>query len=655
MKTTRSIVICCLLCVLLTQIGRAQWVQLSAPTGDIRYLEMAGSTMFAQTVSGFVYSTDFGLHWTQANAAFADSLYKNFSVDTANYLMGLALNQIPTLPGNITNLPIANVEVSALLTLMAGVSMLYPGTPFDSVLVSLDTGTTALRLSQLVSEYAYYATGLSTINPLSGQFIRGILFSVNGGTQWIPVYDIVSTISIRMLATTDNYLFAATSNGVYRTNDIGGTWKKVNSGLADTDVYALTSVNNVLFAGTDGGVYRTTDEGATWQAVNTGLTNIHVRALAASGTNVFAGTHGGGVFLSTNYGSLWNPVNEGLFSLNVNALVACQGELYAGTSGGLWERPVSEMATQVVAVLSLSRTSLRFPSTKLGQKKDTTIIVTNLGTDTLKVMSITSNKSYFSARPVALTIPPGQAKYDTIRFVPDAIGTRTGIIVLVSNDVFGTDTVQVSGYGVGTGVLSLSNPSIAFSSTTIGHWRDTIVTVSNTGTDTLKISSIIGSTGHFSARPSVLTIPQGQLRIDTVRFQPDAAGAFADTLYFHNSSLIDPVKLALSGKGITTGVAQAGEDIPTAYTLAQNYPNPFNPSTTIRFSIPARSSVHLVISNILGQQVAELANEEFGVGNFERVWNANVASGLYFYRLEAVSISDPSKRFVEVKKMILLK
>jgi hypothetical protein len=56
-----------------------------------------------------------------------------------------------------------------------------------------------------------------------------------------------------------------------------------------------------------------------------------------------------------------------------------------------------------------------------------------------------------------------------------------------------------------------------------------------------------------------------------------------------------------------------------------------------------------------GQQVAELANEEIGAGNFERVWNADVASGLYFYRIEAVSVSDPGKRFVDVKKMILLK
>ncbi len=63
----------------------------------------------------------------------------------------------------------------------------------------------------------------------------------------------------------------------------------------------------------------------------------------------------------------------------------------------------------------------------------------------------------------------------------------------------------------------------------------------------------------------------------------------------------------------------------------------------------------MTIFNLLGQQVTELTNEEVGAGNFERIWNANVASGLYFYRLEAISVSDPNKRFVDVKKMILLK
>lgn len=92
-----------------------------------------------------------------------------------------------------------------------------------------------------------------------------------------------------------------------------------------------------------------------------------------------------------------------------------------------------------------------------------------------------------------------------------------------------------------------------------------------------------------------------------------------------------------------------------SFTLEQNFPNPFNPSTTLRYSLPSRSRVHLVIYNILGQLVADLVNAEQAAGWKQIVWNAGVSSGLYFYRLEAVSLSDPSKRFVNVKKMLLLK
>jgi predicted lipoprotein with Yx(FWY)xxD motif len=95
--------------------------------------------------------------------------------------------------------------------------------------------------------------------------------------------------------------------------------------------------------------------------------------------------------------------------------------------------------------------------------------------------------------------------------------------------------------------------------------------------------------------------------------------------------------------------------VPNIFSLNQNYPNPFNPSTTIQYSLPARSTVRLVIYNTLGQVVKELINTEQQAGVQSVIWNANVASGLYFYRLEATSIDDPSKRFVETKKMLLLK
>ncbi|MHB8851857.1 MAG: T9SS type A sorting domain-containing protein [Ignavibacteriaceae bacterium] len=95
--------------------------------------------------------------------------------------------------------------------------------------------------------------------------------------------------------------------------------------------------------------------------------------------------------------------------------------------------------------------------------------------------------------------------------------------------------------------------------------------------------------------------------------------------------------------------------MPTSFTLYQNYPNPFNPSTVIRFALPFDSKVKLDIYNILGQRIAELINNVENAGYHEVVWNAaNLASGVYIYRIEAASNSGRNI-YSDVKKMIMIK
>ena len=109
---------------------------------------------------------------------------------------------------------------------------------------------------------------------------------------------------------------------------------------------------------------------------------------------------------------------------------------------------------------------------------------------------------------------------------------------------------------------------------------------------------------------------------------------------------------------VTTNVISQSEPV-GEFRLSQNYPNPFNnpfnPITTIRYSLPVPSRVRLTIYNVLGETVTELVNEEQSAGWKEVHWKANVASGMYFYQLESVSVSDANNRFVQVKKMLLLK
>jgi hypothetical protein len=100
-------------------------------------------------------------------------------------------------------------------------------------------------------------------------------------------------------------------------------------------------------------------------------------------------------------------------------------------------------------------------------------------------------------------------------------------------------------------------------------------------------------------------------------------------------------------------------DIPSVFALEQNYPNPFNPTTAIRYQLAKESKVSVTIFNILGQPVRTLVRADQEPGYYSLQWDgrdkndALVSSGIYLYRLEAVS-SDKST-FVSTKKMILMK
>jgi len=101
--------------------------------------------------------------------------------------------------------------------------------------------------------------------------------------------------------------------------------------------------------------------------------------------------------------------------------------------------------------------------------------------------------------------------------------------------------------------------------------------------------------------------------------------------------------------GIPVGIENDDVKLPSDFKLSQNYPNPFNPLTNIRYSLPVRAKVKLVIYNLRGQEVARLVDGERPAGIHSAVWDASdISSGIYFYRLSAGD-------YVKTRKMVLLK
>ena len=160
------------------------------------------------------------------------------------------------------------------------------------------------------------------------------------------------------------------------------------------------------------------------------------------------------------------------------------------------------------------------------------------------------------------------------------------------------------------------------------------------------IGDPVFGTTHTISNWTALEIPMTYNTSDT----PDSA-----TIYFvigayiqHSESILYIDNMSFDSF-ITSVPEQTADEIPIAFVLSQNYPNPFNPSTTISFTLPLKSFVALKVFDIIGQEVATLVNKELSEGTHIQQWNAvNLASGIYFYRLQVGT-------FTETKKLVLLR
>jgi len=97
-----------------------------------------------------------------------------------------------------------------------------------------------------------------------------------------------------------------------------------------------------------------------------------------------------------------------------------------------------------------------------------------------------------------------------------------------------------------------------------------------------------------------------------------------------------------------------GSTIPGEFELYQNYPNPFNSTTIIKYDLKQSSHVEIVIYDILGRKIIQLANHDETPGKKSIYWNGNdksgnlVSTGVYIYNLKLDDVSF-------TKKMLMIK
>lgn len=100
--------------------------------------------------------------------------------------------------------------------------------------------------------------------------------------------------------------------------------------------------------------------------------------------------------------------------------------------------------------------------------------------------------------------------------------------------------------------------------------------------------------------------------------------------------------------GNPTGVNDQLPSLPEKIELSQNYPNPFNAQTAIAYSLPFDSHIRISVYNLLGQTIETLVDKNQSAGHYQVLWDADVPTGVYFYRIEAAE-------FTATRKMLLAK
>lgn len=137
----------------------------------------------------------------------------------------------------------------------------------------------------------------------------------------------------RSLYSDGTTIYAATSQGVYYTSDIGDPW--ISIGPQYEDIFSVIKNGNKIIAGSGmgHGVFLSSDNGQTWYQPAT-LNNRSVYALAKSSTHIFAGTWGAGIFRSADDGETWESAGlnpRSIWDLLVvgNTLFAASPDLYS--------------------------------------------------------------------------------------------------------------------------------------------------------------------------------------------------------------------------------------------------------------------------------------------------------------------------------------
>ena len=224
------------------------------------------------------------------------------------------------------------------------------------------------------------------------------------------------------------------------------------------------------------------------------------------------------------------------------SLSNCAGYTSASSTG---------TTTPAAGVLSASATTLTFGSVAVGSNAVQSLSITNTGANSVNVTNARISGSGFTVMSGsgAATIAVGQSATIQVQFSPSSAAAATGDLVVASDASNPTLTIALSGTG-SSGGLSATPSSVSFGSVADGTTATQVITLKNTGTASVSVSSeSVTGTGFSVADFAAQTIAAGGTMTFNAAFTPASTSSVSGSISVVSDASGSPTTIPLSGSG----------------------------------------------------------------------------------------------------------